>query len=1219
MSSQENKEALKIFCSQCNQKLDVTEFKSFSKFPCPVCKNEIGVPKKIGEYLLTEKLPVDEHFENYTGLKGDKKTSIKIFKKKLEDSSTIKTCIKMLSSEHTDYEFSELNGQVIGVCKKLTPLEDEVSSSKTVKKINLDENKKLLKIFCSECKQKLDVSESESFSKFPCPVCKKDNIVPKKIGEHYLIEKLSDDEQFENYIELKDDKEVSVKIFKKKIEGSLGIKACLKMLSKENSSYNFAEENGQLIGICEDIKVIEEEKKSSKAKEKNQKKETEKAKKSSSKKGLDKSKKKSPSKAKNLALAPKSDLSTAPVKAIKVKLHSKSNNSAFVILGIIAALIALVFVIMPNSSQSEKNADSSNLASLDNKKSQEEKKAQKELEKKQEAARLQEEKKQQEIARLKEEEQLKEMAKLEAEQKQKELAKQKEEMKQKELEEFLALIKPSEEQRQKFAQLPEVSSIHFQKLMNKHCIDCHNVKKRKGDLDASMFTTPASIYISFERIKDMYESVKSGEMPPEDEEISDSDKNHLLAYLEKIIFTLESKPAKVPSTAMVRRFTPYEFDYTVQDVTGLDLEFAESFPAESSGDQGFVNDASQLNVSPIMMEKYMSAAESIASHSEFDIIKGFTFSEKPSPLLRPEKLEENLQSQMYAYLKEYYPSDFAIQQYLPRLINACAELTKDTSNKKSLEDLASKHKIHPLFVQNGLKYFSSLSGKSKTETAILRNWSGLRSSKDTKDLLKEITEQLMTAYAASSTVLNNHQNKERHKHIALVKNIESLFLVDKEALGTNVDESKWQEYSKIADIYQFSRFATNVRQGAAVQAHLKPLIYKFLYKMYRRPPSEQELAIRVNDVLNDTLKVGMPLATRILVIREFCSFNFFFRIEHKKESKIDDYDLASRLSYFLWAGPPDEELLKLASEKKLSDEETMNQQITRMLKDKKSARLAKHFAEQWLRLNEIMLSDGPEKDIFPGFDKDLAKDMWMETAMCFNYIVKNDRSMLELLSSDYTIINNRLSDIYGLNQHSSQFKKVYVKNEQRGGIVGHASILTMTSFGKRTSPINRGSWVLGVLLGTPTPPPPMDVAELPKEEVITKTFTLKEQLAEHRDNPNCKSCHKKIDPLGFVLENYDTVGRWRDKYLSDSEVDSLSEIDDEPLIGPAGLKKYLMDNKILYIRNLSKKLLSYALGRGIYFHDNFIVNKMVENAIRNDYSFSSLVKTIVTSPQFQHK
>ncbi|MCM8532618.1 MAG: DUF1592 domain-containing protein [Lentisphaeraceae bacterium] len=851
------------------------------------------------------------------------------------------------------------------------------------------------------------------------------------------------------------------------------------------------------------------------------------------------------------------------------------------------------------------------LAQLEEEKKKQEKLANQEEEKRKqdELAQLEKEKKKQE--KLAEQEEKKK--------KQQELAQLKEEKKKQEIDNFLALINPSEKQKKQFSQFPEVSSTHFQKLMNKHCIECHNPKKKKGDLDATMFKTPSSIYVSFERIKDIYASVESGDMPPEDEEFSESDKKYFIGYLEKIIFTLESKPTKLSSTAVVRRLTPYEFDYTVQDVTGLDLEFAELFPAETSGNQGFVNDALQLSVSPILMEKYMDAAETISSHSEFDLIKGFTFSKSPPALLRPEKFEEQLQSQLYSYLRDYYPRDFSVQKYLPRLMKACAEMTKDLTKKKSLEDVASQHNIHPNFVKTGLKYFSSLSGKSRTEAQILKNWSRLRSSKDTEELLKDMTEQLMTAYTAAMTILNNRQNKERHKYIDITKNIESLFFVNPTIAAQTLDGKKLSEYTKTADLYNFSRFATKTREGAALRAQLKPLIYKFLYKMYRRPPSEKELSIRVNDIMSDTLTLGVPLAMRILVIREFCSFNFFFRIEQKKESKIDDYDLASRLSYFLWSGPPDEELLNLASEKKLSEETTLTKQISRMLKDKKSARLAKHFAEQWLRIDEILKSDGPESEIFPGFDKSLAKDMWQETAMCFNYIVKNDRSMLEILSSDYTIINNRLSKIYGLNQNSPQFKKVYIKNSQRGGILGHASILTMTSFGKRTSPITRGSWILSVLLGTPTPPPPMDVAELPKEEVVTKDFTLKQQLAEHRNNPNCKGCHKKIDPLGFVLENYDTVGRWRQTYISKSKVDSHSEINGESISGPDGLKKYLLKNKVHYLRNLSRKLLSYALGRGIHFHDNFITNKMIENAMRDDYCFSSLVKTVVLSPQFQHK
>ena len=1064
-----------------------------------------------------------------------------------------------------------------------------------------NETKPALKIFCSKCDQKMDVSEFKSFATFPCPVCKTDITVPKALGDYLLIKKLDEEKDFENYLGLKDGKKALVKVFKKKIEGCLGIKACLKMLSEEHSKYEFSECAGVLLGTCADIKIIKSKEKAKKEKSASLKKESK------------KSKPKSPAKTKSTDKKAKVDGLKAPLKPVKIKHRPKSSINTYIILGSVAALLAISLLFIPTSSQTMENKEASIAVSPESK--EEELILQKNLKDEQELIRLEEEKQKlidAEEARKKSIE----LARKE-EEKKKELARVKEEERQKELENFLALIQPSQEQRKKFNALPPVSHSHFQKLMNKSCIDCHNVKKRKGDLDATMFKTPASIYISFERIKDIYTSVKSGEMPPEDEVFSESDREHLLAYIEKIIFTLESKPAKVPSTAMVRRLTPYEYDYTIQSITGLNLEFADSFPAESSGGQGFVNDAQQLNVSPILMEKYMEAAEKIASYSKFNILDGFTFSSSNSPLLRPENYEAELRSRMYSYLRDFYPKNFSVKSYLPKLINACAEIriNKDISP----EELSLKYRLHPEFIKKGLKYFSSMSSKSRTESSIIRNWSKLRSGKDADELIKDMTQQFISAYTASETVLDNRQNKERSKHISIVKNLESLFFVDKNLASQYLNGKKLEEYLKTANTYYFSRFASSSRQGIELHADFKPLIYKFLYKMYRRPASEKELTLRVNDFMNDIIKLGVPLAARIMVIREFCSFNFFFRIENKRESKIDDYDLASRLSYFLWAGPPDEELLQLASEKKLSDEEVLNKQILRMLKEKKSARLAKHFAEQWLKIDQILKSTGPEKEIFSGFDKDLAKDMWMETAMCFNYIVKNDRSMLELLSSDYTIINNRLSDIYGLNQNSPQFKKVYVKNGQRGGLTGHASILTMTSLGKRTSPIIRGTWVLGVLLGTPPPPPPMDVEELPEGEVVTKDFSIKEQLAHHRNNPSCKSCHKKIDPLGVVLENYDTVGRWRENYLSDVDIDSLSEINGDAIEGPSGLKEYLMKNKILYIKNLSRKLLSYALGRDLHFHDNFTVNKMIENAIRHDYSFSSLVKTIVSSPQFQHK
>ena len=903
-----------------------------------------------------------------------------------------------------------------------------------------------------------------------------------------------------------------------------------------------------------------------------------------------------------------------------IRKRKKVQNNATLIIAFSLVFLVIIFIFVAGSSSDSQppviTANSSTeteqkeeIAEKEKLKKQKEELKNKEIAEKEKLKKQKEERKNKEIAEKEKLEKRKE------ERKNKEIA-EKEKTRQKELDNFLALTNPSQEQRKIFDNLPPASHTHLTQLINKHCIDCHNPKKRKGDLNLAVFNQPSSIFRAYQIIKHSYEYIAHREMPPKGENISEEDQYMLENYFRKIIFSLEGSKPKLSEGATIRRLTPYEYDYTLKDITGLDLKIGETFPGDGGGNQGFSNDANLMSVSPLLMEKMLEAAEAISNYSSFDINKGIVFSLKPPSIPSPSSFANDMQKEKFSLLKGIYKTRFNIEKELPSLMNAVAEYSLKTGNK-NLESIASRKRVNLDFLKRAIKYFSSSAGKSEQEHKALKAWRSLRvGNVDEKDQ-SEAIKHFVNFYNESSRIFADRSNKDRKKHLGMVWNVENLFTLEPKTLSTMLPEAKLLKYQKATAYYNFSKFNSSSKE---VYSFAQPLVYQFLYKVYRRPPSELELSIRVKDLLKDSVKFGLPLASRILVIREFSSLNFAFRIESKKSSRIDNYDLASRLSYFIWGGPPDDELYSLADEGKLKDEKVLREQVIRMLKDKKSARLAKHFANQWLQFGDILEIQGPDKKIFKDFNESLAKDMWQETAMCFNYIVKNDRSILEILDADYTIINNRLSRLYGLNQTSSDFRKVYVKDRKRGGILGHASFLAMTSFGKRTSPIIRGNWVLNVILGLKTPPPPMDVPALPEGEVVNEKFSLKEQLKQHRDNAACRSCHKKIDPLGIVLENYDTVGRWRNKYSDGkAKVDSVSEIDGEAFSGPEGLKKYLLDNKVKFLRNLSRKMVSYSLGRSTEFYDNHLINKMIENSIRNNYKFSSLVTTIVLSPQFQHK
>ena len=402
---------------------------------------------------------------------------------------------------------------------------------------------------------------------------------------------------------------------------------------------------------------------------------------------------------------------------------------------------------------------------------------------------------------------------------------------------------------------------------------------------------------------------------------------------------------------------------------------------------------------------------------------------------------------------------------------------------------------------------------------------------------------------------------------------------------------------------------------------LKKHIEKFIFKVFRFPQEQSEIDRMTMDFLEDTQRFGVQMASRLFIIRCFASTKFIFRIEEKAEEKrrVTGYELASRLSYFIWSSPPDKELYALAETGELLRKEVIIYEVERMLKDDRSRALADNFAAEWLKFGEIKDRVTADQEKFPFFTIDVANDLYEESARYFDYILKEDMSVLDVIDSDYTFANNRLAEIYKIPKYGFGFKKVRVTDRTRGGMLTHGSILTITSLPKRTSPIHRGNWIISSILGTPTPPPPPNAGMLPEETNTVKGDSLEALLAEHRNSPACKGCHQKIDPAGFPLENYDAVGRWRETYENNQPVENIGTIADKSITGPGELKDYLMDKKHLFIRNISQKMFGYALGRKINVGDLYSIKQMEMNLQRHDYRIFALVATIALSNQFQYK
>ncbi len=421
-------------------------------------------------------------------------------------------------------------------------------------------------------------------------------------------------------------------------------------------------------------------------------------------------------------------------------------------------------------------------------------------------------------------------------------------------------------------------------------------------------------------------------------------------------------------------------------------------------------------------------------------------------------------------------------------------------------------------------------------------------------------------------------------------------------------------------------------ENLSPDAAARQILRRLATRAYRRPVSEQELArllklVAAARAQGGRFEAGIQLALEAMLV----SPHFLFRVELDPETNeagqirtLNEYELASRLSYFLWSSMPDDELFELAARGKLR--ENLDRQLRRMLGDAKSKALVENFAGQWLQLRNLDMA-APDKGQFPAFDDDLRRAMRTESEMFFAAIVHEDRSVLELLDADFTFVNAPLARHYGLEGvEGNQFRRVSLPKGgageaagARGGVLTQAAVLTVTSNPTRTSPVKRGKWVLENILGTPPPDPPPNVPMLREDAQAVRTGTVRQRMEQHRKDPNCAVCHKEMDALGFALENFDAVGAWRTKD-GDFPIDAAAELPDGRLLsGPRGLKAMLRGSPEAFVRCLTEKLLTYAIGRGVEPYDRPAVDGVVHAAKAGDYKFSTLVRAIVRSDPFQKR
>jgi hypothetical protein len=399
-------------------------------------------------------------------------------------------------------------------------------------------------------------------------------------------------------------------------------------------------------------------------------------------------------------------------------------------------------------------------------------------------------------------------------------------------------------------------------------------------------------------------------------------------------------------------------------------------------------------------------------------------------------------------------------------------------------------------------------------------------------------------------------------------------------------------------------------------------------RAFREPVSYSDVAMEtlMSFYATGHAQAGFDAGIEQAVARILVDPRFLYRFEKEPANvaagasyRLSDLELASRLSFFLWSSIPDDELLDAAAEGKLSQPAILESQVRRMLADPRAETLSKNFGSQWLYLRDLKNAK-PEAD---DFDETLRQSIRRETELMFEHIVREDRSVMDLLNADYTFVDERLARHYGIpNIRGSQFRRVTLeKDDPRRGLLGKASFLMVTSAANRTSPVSRGKWILENVLGVPAPAVPASVPPLKEnaERTDGKVLSMRQRMEEHRSNPACASCHKIMDPIGFSLENFDLTGKWRDTDEKNPVNASGELVDGTKLNGPADLRQALVGRSDAFVTTATEKLLTYALGRGVHYYDMPAVRSIIHDAARDDYRFSALVLGIVKSAPFQMK
>lgn len=739
-----------------------------------------------------------------------------------------------------------------------------------------------------------------------------------------------------------------------------------------------------------------------------------------------------------------------------------------------------------------------------------------------------------------------------------------------------------------------------------YCTQCHNSMDYTGGLDfwemdiADVHNDPA-------RWEKVIRKVKTSQMPPRDEERPDLEA--LNSFIGNLIADLDSADAN-PGNAGLRRMNRTEYGNAIRDLLGIEVDVRSMLPPDDST-IGFDNIA--LGINPLLLEQYLTAATRISrlavGSPEIPLVAE---SHRAAPDLSQDVHLPGLPLGTRGGLLTHhnFPLD-AEYHFDIRLMMTTVDQIKGVEFEQQADIWIDDELVHSITF-GGLEDFNL--GRGEQRVAV----------EEKMQVTLPVTagrHEIAIAFVDENSAMNTENLSPFIKPATVIQPLDPIGPPHLDRLTIT---GPYNPTGPGNPVYRERLFSCRPNATLTAEECAYSILSELTERAYRRPLNDQDITpvmrLFAEGNQDGNFDQGIDYALRYILSNP----KFIFRFEETPESVapgedyfISDLELASRLSFFIWSSIPDEELLETALQGRLSETEVLNQQIERMLQDEKSFALSENFAGQWLYLRNLATTD-PDPQKFPDWDDNLRQSMLTETQMLFDSIVREDRSVLDLLNADYSFINERLALHYGYKGiRGERFRRVQVPEERRG-LLGQGSILTVTSHAHRTSPVLRGKFILENMMGTPPPAPPPNVPDLQATSPDGVALEVREQMIQHRANPVCASCHNVMDPLGLALENFDALGRWRELGITGRPIDASGELSDgTPVSGPQDLRAALMANPEIFVSTMLEKMYIYALGRPIEYYDHPTMRRILEESAEENYSFSSLVEGIASSIAFQ--